>query len=116
MLRATPNIGDEVAVENTASGRLYLGLAPERVRIGFSGKKNDAAIKRAVKRGYDTNEGEWIAGVSVVAAPVLVRGDLIGCIACAAAMSVLTGNRMREAIARTRAAAREVELSLNKTS
>jgi IclR family acetate operon transcriptional repressor len=116
MLRATPNIGDQVAIENTASGRLYLALAPERVSAGFSGKRNDEAIERALKRGYDTNEGEWISGVSVVAAPVLVQRELIGCIACAGAMSALTGRRMRDAIARTRSAARDVELAWDKTN
>lgn len=112
VLRATPNVGEEVPIENTASGRLYLGLAPDRVSAAFSGKPKDAeAIKRTVKRGYDTNQGEWLTGVSVIAAPVVVHGELWGCVACAGASISLTGNRMREAIARTCTVAREIERS-----
>jgi IclR family transcriptional regulator, acetate operon repressor len=110
VLRATPNVGEEVAVETTASGRLYLGLAPEQVSAGLSGKKIDPdVVKRAVKRGYDINEGEWLTGVTVVAAPVLAQGELIGCIACAGPSTSVTGTRLREAISRTCAVARETE-------
>jgi DNA-binding IclR family transcriptional regulator len=110
ILRATPNVGEEVAIENTASGRLYLGLAPDRVRAGLTGKPIDSeAVDRAVKRGYDTNVGEWLTGVTVVAAPVRIHQELMGCIACAGASAAMTGHRLREAIARTRTAAMETE-------
>jgi DNA-binding IclR family transcriptional regulator len=114
VLRATPNVGEAVPIENTASGRLYLGLAPDRVNAALSGRQKDIeVIKRAVKRGYDTNQGEWLTGVSVVAAPVIVHGELLGCIACAGASANLTGHRLRDAIARACSVARETEHSWN---
>jgi len=60
-----------------------------------------ASIQRAVARGYDTNEGEWIAGLTVIAAPVVVRGVLLGTIACGASAPQLAGERFREAIDHT---------------
>jgi len=103
LLRAAPSIGAEVPVELTASGRLYLGLAPELLlETERRAKVSKRAVERAVERGYDVNEGEWIAGMVVVAAPVLALGRLFGTVACAGVATQLAGERRDEAIQRTR--------------
>lgn len=95
-LRAAPRIGDEIPLHATAVGRLVLAFAPEAVtppapplhsfteRTPAERAALDAAVRRARLRGYDENHGEWIPGLSVVAAPVLVRGRLRAALALAA--------------------------------
>lgn len=109
VLRAAPGVGTEVPVAVTASGRLYLGLAPAALRdTDAATRVEKRSIERAVARGYDVNEGEWIAGLVVVAAPVLAFGRLQGTVACAGAATQLTGPRRDEAIQRTRRIAQRV--------
>lgn len=115
LLRAAPSVGTEVPVETTASGRLYLGIEPDALRE--SAQRMDKAARRAVEtavaRGYDLNRGEWIAGLSVVAAPVLAGGRLHGTVACAAAEAQLDEARLGEAIRRTRGVADRVSRGLD---
>lgn len=112
VLRAAPAVGSEVPVDVTASGRLYLAHAPELVgAAGASGAALRAA-QQAAKRGYDINEGEWIEGLTVIAAPVLARGGLHGCVACAAAAPGLRGRRLEAAVRHTRGAAERVARAL----
>jgi IclR family transcriptional regulator, acetate operon repressor len=113
LLRAAPTVGTEVPVDLTASGRLYLGLAPELLSDGARAKRvPKRAIERAVERGYDLNEGEWIDGLLVIAAPVLVNGRLFGTVACAGAITQLSGDRRDEAIQRTRKLAERIARAL----
>ncbi|WP_437577740.1 IclR family transcriptional regulator [Sorangium sp. So ce887] len=108
LLRAAPTVGAEVPVDVTASGRLYLAHAPELVGAPCA----SPAAQRAARRGYDVNEGEWIDGLTVIAAPVLARGSLHGCIACAAAAQSLRGDRHDAAVRHTRDAAERVARAL----
>jgi DNA-binding IclR family transcriptional regulator len=102
LLRVAPNIGAEVPVEMTASGRLYLGLAPGTLQGSPAAQKiAHEAIERAVEQGYDLNQGEWIAGLTVVAAPVVARGRMFGTVACGGSTSQLMGARLEEAVRRT---------------
>lgn len=113
LLRAAPSVGSEVAVETTASGRLYLALDPGALRERPKGARvSERALRAAVARGYDLNQGEWIAGLTVVAAPVVARGRLYGTVACAAAAAQLDECRREEAIRRTCAAAERVARAL----
>jgi IclR family acetate operon transcriptional repressor len=113
MLRAAPSVGTEVPVELTASGRLFLGLEPDALREASGANKTERrAIQAAVARGYDLNQGEWIAGLSVVAAPVRARGRLYGTVACAAVAAQLDEARLQEAIRRTCAVAERVARAL----
>jgi len=113
MLRVAPDVGSEVPVDVTASGRLYLALAPDLL-AGNPGVKRvaPAAIKRARERGYDVNEAEWLPGLTVVAAPILLHGDLLGCVTCAGPAVRLLGARLKTAIASTRGVAERVSASL----
>jgi IclR family transcriptional regulator, acetate operon repressor len=108
MLRAAPNVGTEVPVELTASGRLYAGLAPELLAESTRQKVDKRAVERALKRGYDLNEGEWIDALFVVAAPVVALGRMFGTVACAGVERQLAGERRDEAIRRTRKLAERI--------
>ncbi len=112
-LRAAPSIGSEVPVSSTASGRLYLGLAPDALRAEQRAVDREcrALVQRAVRQGYDLNRGEWIAGLIVVAAPIFVAGRMHGTVACAAAAAQLDETRLNEAIRRTRLVAERVSQS-----
>lgn len=113
MLRVAPDVGSEVPVECTASGRLYLAFAPELLRGNPGSKRVSAvAVKRAQSRGYDVNEGEWLPGLTVVAAPILVHGALLGCVTCAGPAVRLTGARLKTAIQTTCRVAKRVSIDL----
>jgi DNA-binding IclR family transcriptional regulator len=113
LLRAAPTVGSEVPVDMTASGRLFLGLSPDSLADTARAKRvSRRAIERALERGYDLNEGEWIDGLLVIAAPVLVNGRLFGTVACAGAITQLGGERREEAIQRTRKLAERIARAL----
>ncbi|HYP76261.1 MAG TPA: IclR family transcriptional regulator [Polyangiaceae bacterium] len=113
MLRVAPDVGSEVPVEVTASGRLYMAFAPQLL-TGNPGaaRVSVAAIKRARSRGYDVNEAEWLPGLTVVAAPILSNGELLGCVTCAGPAVRLEGARLKTAINETCAVAERVSRSL----
>ncbi|HKO51763.1 MAG TPA: helix-turn-helix domain-containing protein [Polyangiaceae bacterium] len=113
MLRVAPDVGSEVPVEFTASGRLYLAFAPQLLagNPGVS-RVSPAAVKRARSRGYDVNEAEWLAGLTVVAAPILSNGQLLGCVTCAGPAVRLKAARLKAAISATCGVAERVSRSL----
>jgi IclR family acetate operon transcriptional repressor len=112
-LRAAPAVGTEVPVDVTASGRLYLGIAPELLSENAQTRRvTRRSIERAVARGFDLNDSEWIDGMFVVAAPVVARGRMFGTVACAGAASQLAGERREEAIQRTRKLAERIARGL----
>lgn len=95
-LRAAPRVGSTVPVHATAVGKLYLAHAPERVELAAdlprftagtlrSKRALAAAVREVSERGWAENRDEWIDGLSVVAAPILMRGELRGALAVAAA-------------------------------
>jgi IclR family acetate operon transcriptional repressor len=84
-LRAAPRLGEAVPLHATAAGKLAFAFAPERFPIEAAGAERftertvldpdvlRAEVERARKQGYAENHGEWIDGLSVVAAPVLLE-------------------------------------------
>jgi len=113
MLRVAPDVGAEVPVDVTASGRLYMGLAPQLLAGNPSARGvSAAAVKRAVERGYDVNESEWLPGLTVIAAPILVRKALQGCVTCAGPAVRMHGQALKKAISATRGVAERVARSL----
>ncbi|HEX5657273.1 MAG TPA: helix-turn-helix domain-containing protein, partial [Polyangiales bacterium] len=113
LLRAAPAIGTEVPADVTASGRLYLGIAPEALTENAQTRRvTKRAIERAVEQGFDLNDGAWIEGMFVVAAPVVALGRMFGTVACAAVASQLAGERRDEAIQRTRKLAERISRAL----
>jgi DNA-binding IclR family transcriptional regulator len=82
-LRASPRVGEEVPVAVTATGRLHLAFAAESVAAaaaqstpkGVEARQVLAReVARARRRGWAQNREEWLPGLAVVAAPILVRG------------------------------------------
>jgi DNA-binding IclR family transcriptional regulator len=83
-LRAAPRLGEAVPLHATAAGKLALAFAPERFPLAAAGSERfteltvvdpetlRAEVERARKQGFAENHGEWIEGLSVVAAPVLL--------------------------------------------
>ncbi len=113
MLRVAPDVGAEVPVDVTASGRLYLGFAPQLLAGNATAARASAAlVKRAVERGYDVNDSEWLPGLTVVAAPIFLHEALQGCVTCAGPAVRLHGVGLRKAISATRALAERVSRSL----
>lgn len=118
-LRAAPRVGESVPVHATAVGKLFLALAPQRVALPTgalerftphtlaSRRALEAAVEEVRAQGFAENCDEWIPGLSVVAAPVLARGELRGAVAVAAPTARMdalgrepTARRMRVAAAR----------------
>jgi DNA-binding IclR family transcriptional regulator len=117
-LRAAPRVGEAVPVHATAVGKLYLAFAPQRISLPSGALQrftprtlaSRRALERAVEavraQGFAENRDEWIPGMSVVAAPILARGELRGAIVVAAPSARLedlgreaTARRMRAAAA-----------------
>ncbi len=113
MLRVAPDVGAEVPVDVTASGRLYMGLAPTLLAGNASARRVSAElVKRAVDRGYDVNDSEWLPGLTVVAAPIFLHEELQGCVTCAGPSVRLHGAGLKKAISATCAVAERVSRSL----
>lgn len=119
-LRAAPRLGEIVPLHATAAGKLAFAFAPDRFPVGSAGAERftertvvdpdvlRAEVERARKRGWAENHGEWIDGLSVVAAPVLLEAPagvrrLVAVLAVAAATP-----RLRE-LGAARVARRAVE-------
>jgi DNA-binding IclR family transcriptional regulator len=118
-LRAAPRIGEEIPVHATAVGRLYLSL--DRAQLEFDDSDLEqfteqtpasrAALERRIavagERGWDVNDEEWIAGLKVIAVPIVVSEKLVGALAIAAPAGAVTvadparsAERLRDAAVR----------------
>lgn len=96
-LRATPTVGQSVPAHATAVGKLTLAFAPDTLpppdqhaerftqRTLGAGAPLQEAVDEARSRGYAENHGEWIDGLSVIAAPIFGwHGSLVATLAMAA--------------------------------
>lgn len=126
-LRASPRIGQRVPVAATAVGRLAMAFDPARfpldahAPIAFTPHTQTdvfsvrASVERARRDGFAVNRGEWIDGLSVVAAPILGGGEpppLLAALAIAAStarMDALGAERIAQRAVR---AARGISLRL----
>jgi DNA-binding IclR family transcriptional regulator len=127
-LRAAPRVGSEVPVHATAVGKLAMAFAPDafplrdggaaftaRTRVTSADQGREVARARSL--GVAENHGEWIEGLSVVAAPILRRraGEPLrfeGAVAVAASEPRLRRLGTARVIERAREAARRIELRL----
>lgn len=120
LLRVAPTIGADVPVHATAVGKLHLAFAPDSVALPpepwptFTGQTPMAPdvlereVKQARKRGWSTNRDEWIPGMTVVAAPVLLRERMLGCMVIAAPSSRVDAARQAALATRTLQAAADI--------
>lgn len=123
-LRVAPTIGSEVPVHASAVGKLHLAFAPETVSLPaepwptFTGQTPsvradlEREVRKARKRGWATNRDEWIPGMTVVAAPVLLRERMLGCMVIAAPSSRWDAGRISELSERVLAAASDIAARL----
>jgi DNA-binding IclR family transcriptional regulator len=122
VLRASPRLGSTIPVHATAVGKLYLAHAPEqlassdaedaRPRFTAQTLADDAALRAdadaAAARGYATNRQEWIAGLHVVAAPILVADRMHGAVCAALPTTRMQQLAESEVAARVMAAAERI--------
>jgi DNA-binding IclR family transcriptional regulator len=128
-LRAAPRLGEVVPLHATAAGKLAFAFAPERFPLDSAGLEGftertlrdrellRVEVERARRQGYAENHGEWIEGLSVVAAPVLLGAAdggrrLIAVLAVAAATPRLRQLGGAKVARRAVEAARRIEASL----
>jgi DNA-binding IclR family transcriptional regulator len=126
-LRAAPKVGQLVPIAATAVGRLAMAFAPERFPLAahppvaytpatqLAHDSVRLAIERARSEGYAINRGEWIEGLSVVAAPVFGAAEppvFAGAIAVAAPTARLDALGPLVVARRAADAARAISLRL----
>jgi DNA-binding IclR family transcriptional regulator len=126
-LRAAPTVGQRVPIAATAVGRLAMAFDPGRFPpsqhppVAFTNATQlDLAmvareIERARREGFALNRGEWIEGLSVVAAPIFASGEpalLAGALAVAAPTPRLDALGPFAVAQRAVAAARLISLRL----
>lgn len=124
LLRVAPTIGSEVPVHASAVGKLHLAFAPESVTLPpepwpvFTGQTPstradlEREVRQAKKRGWATNREEWIPGMTVVAAPVLLRERMLGCVVIAAPSSRVNSAHQTALAARVVQAAADIAARL----
>ncbi|HYC56595.1 MAG TPA: IclR family transcriptional regulator [Candidatus Binatia bacterium] len=120
VLRVAPGIGSEVPVHATAVGKLHLAFAPGSTQLPprpwptftsatpVTDEDLQNEVTRARIRGWAVNRDEWIVGMTVVAAPVLLRQRLLGCFVVAAPSSRADEQRVSHLAAAAVAAAAEI--------
>lgn len=126
-LRAAPRVGQLVPVAATAVGRLAMAFAAEQFPLEANPPvayttatqlAQDAvrvAIARARRDGFAINHGEWIEGLSVVAAPIFGAAEPLmfaGAIAVAAPTARLDALGPLAVAQRAAAAAHAISLRL----
>lgn len=126
-LRVAPTIGQRVPVAATAVGRLAMAFDPERFPFephplrAFTAATRTAPdaiageIASARRDGFAVNRGEWIEGLSVVAAPIFGSAEpplFAGAIAVAAPTPRLDALDPLGVARRAVAAARVISLRL----
>ncbi|MCC6641641.1 MAG: IclR family transcriptional regulator [Deltaproteobacteria bacterium] len=123
-LRVAPRIGEAIPVHATAIGRLHLAFAGDSVRLGHGPLERftprtlvrpaavRAAAERARRQGWAENRGEWIPGLHVVAAPVLVGERLEATLAAGAPTAHVTSETAARIAERVVSAARRVSARL----
>jgi DNA-binding IclR family transcriptional regulator len=111
----------------SAAGRCVVAFgggvwSPDELRAAFSQLRWEqapsfaawqASVERTRKDGFAIDEGDYIRGVTAVAAPVFNdQGAMLGCIAAVALREQMSGTRLQDLISDTRAAAQETTRKL----
>jgi DNA-binding IclR family transcriptional regulator len=121
-LRASPQVGSTVPVHATAVGKLFLafGEAPlirmplERFtdRTPVNAVELERAVANARREGTATSREEWLPGLSVLAAPIVVRGRMRGALALGVPTPRLPTPTEVALLERVRAAAERISARL----
>jgi len=93
VLRVSPAIGSEVPTRATAVGKLYMAHAPHLIAAEeptrftehtiVDNRRLGEEVQAARRDGFALNRQEWIEGLAVVAAPILVSGCIRGAVCTA---------------------------------
>lgn len=120
-VRAAPQLGATLPIHATAVGKLFLAYSPDSVRLETlprftaqtltSKKKLKAAVEQAQQDGFAVNAEEWQPGLCVVAAPILLRQRLLGCVALALVTSRYESLGQHRAVRRVCHAAEGIALA-----
>ena len=100
LLRVSPTVGSEVPVHCTAAGALFMAHEPDvfPAETVTAGNRDihvepgylQARATVALAQGWSSNFELWQSGLSVLAAPVIVRGQIRAAVALAASAPRLT--------------------------
>jgi DNA-binding IclR family transcriptional regulator len=105
-------------------GKLYLAFAPESVSLPKGAFPRFTAttptslralgreVAKARRRGFAENREEWVAGLAVVAAPVLAAGRMHATVAVAAPSVRLSAAKTEALARRLLAAAARISATL----
>lgn len=126
LLRVSPEVGAEIPVSATASGKLYQAFAdrPPMTWDG-SGRYTGAtlddrafaeAVERARRDGYASNRDEWIEGLSVVAVPIFGVSGLAAVLSIAAPSATLSTSAEARMLERAHEAATQIGERLTSTA
>ena len=125
-LRASPRIGAELPFHATAIGKLYLALdpqscpEPERVRFTDHTLTTTSLLQSSLAmiadRRWAAQSGEWVPGLSGVAAPIVVRERVVAALAISGPSSHLDGPNRNLFVALARSGADEIASRMNGSS
>lgn len=124
LLRASPQVGSAVPVHASAVGKLFLAHAPDRVRLEqplprytrrtiVTARKLASAVEQVAAAGYAESRGEWLDELSVFAAPVFARGELLAAVCTAVPGAEVLRVPERKAIAHVMEAAAQLGARLS---
>jgi IclR family transcriptional regulator, acetate operon repressor len=126
LLRASPRVGSTVPVHATAVGKLFLAFGESPlVRMPLerftdytptSAVELERAVARARRDRTATSQEEWMPGLSVLAAPIIVRDRMRGALALGAPTPRLDAPTEAALLARVRDAAESISARLAGTS
>lgn len=119
-LRAAPEVGAAVPLHATAAGKVQLAFGPDELawptgalerftpRTLASRADLEREVARTTRQGFAESREEWVAGLAVVAAPILSGRRLMGVVCLAAPTARLEALGRDAVAARVRAAAARV--------
>ena len=123
LLRVAPGIGDEVPVDRTGVGKLYLAFAPDQLGASRTPESTGAnasveqarfarEIENARERGWAQNLDEWVPGLVAFSVPVFVEGSLTATLAAAGPSSRIGSDAAPRFVRQLQSAARGISLRI----
>ncbi len=118
LLRVSPTVGSEVPVHCTAAGALFMAhepdvfpadtVAAETPGVHVEPAHLQTRATAALAQGWSENFELWQPGLTVLAAPIIVRGQVRAVVALAASAPRLSELGGRALVPRVVAAARQI--------
>lgn len=130
VLPVSPRVGTILPTHATAVGKLYLAFAPEMIqpvakkpqrftsRTVVSQTILRTQVEKVRNQGYALSDGEWIDGLSVIAAPVRIRRravsdpTMLGAVAVALPSTRLDGTGKKDTVGQVVLSAEQISNGL----